>query len=237
MTNLIAMRWTEAQRQCESWETLLKEETDPFVQFSPRLNPAYLDVRKKIIELFDKYDGLYSSESKRYGYEFDSRFGLELYDYFTNTLGMTEAEAANDEYWIYIQVAVVPDIMYSRWPLDEGKFRHSRFWKNTQRLYFKVLWWYIHMVWNGSIESTIKYLAPLDISQVIDRSGKDGTRLEVYREILHVYASVPENRRKDLIGHVLMLNATYCSVIEPELLGCSLNEYVRGLYRELGIDV
>ena len=231
MNNFITMRWTAAKSICESWEVKLKNGEDPLKQTTFRLNPFYQDVRRKIVDIYHKYEGL------DYGYDFDSKFGLELYDYFTNDLGMTESEAANDENWIYIQIAVVPDIMLSRWPMKDNQFKHSRFWKKTQRLYFKVLWWYIHMVWNGSVESTEKYLVPIDISQVIDRSGKYGTRLDVYREILHVFASVPESNRKELIGHVLMLNATYCSVLEPELMDCSLNEYVVGLYRELGIDV
>lgn len=225
------LRKMDARKIAESWENDFRTGKDPLVKFKPDLNDAYSKIRSDIMEMFDE-----TLEKYKFGYEFDAELGLRLFTYFTDN-GMTEADAANDDIWRFIQMKVVPDIICRRWPFKDNKFNDKRFWSAPGRLYLKVIWWYLNIIWAGSEDETREYMSSLDISQITDRSGKRGTRIAVYKEILHVFSSIDPSKRTGLIDRVLMLNDSYCSVMEPELMDCTLHEYAVGLYRELGIDV
>jgi len=234
------LRKMDSQIIAETWEKEIRAGQEPLKKFKPsKLNDQYLKIRLDIIDLFDNTSiRIFGerSEKNTYGYNFDAEFGLAIYSYLSK-LGMTEADAANDDIWRFIQMKVIPDVIYDRWPYKNGKFNNKRFWSDKSRLYLKVIWWYIDLIWAGTEEETKRYMTSLDISQIIDRAGKSGTRIAVYREILHVFSRVDSSERTNLIDRVLMLNSSYCSSIEPELMNCSLEEYVVSLYRELGINV
>ena len=94
------------------------------------------------------------------------------------------------------------------------------------------------MIWEKDRDTTYGYKALVDITQIMDRSGTKGTRLPVYKAILHAYSTLDQSQRTDrLISRVLILDATYCATQEPELMDESLEDYAFGLYRELGLDV
>lgn len=197
------------------------------------LKPPYSAIREKLVDLFGMDEG-----RTRYTYSFDFEFGLGMYKYLRFEQNMSETDASNDDIWRYIQIKVVPDLIMKRWPMTNGTINAKRLYQNPSRIYLKVLWWYIHMLWEKDEKTTRSYKAQVDISQIIDRSGgAEGTPIELYWEILHVYAKVDPSKRTNLIEKILMLDVSYRTVIEPELTGKGIHDYVIGLYKEQGIDV
>lgn len=230
----IELKKIEATKIAETFQEDYNNGNDPLAGRNySSLNSSYLEIRKKLIELFGD-----DSKRTRYTYSFDFEFGLGMYVYLRTKLGMTEADASNDDIWRYIQMKVVPDIIIKRWPFKNGMINAKRLYKNPSRMYLKVLWWYIHILWDNDGLSTRTHKAQVDISQIIDRSGgSEGNSIELYKEILHVYGRVDQSKRTNLIERVLMLDASYRTVIEPELTSGGLHKYVVDLYKELGIDV
>lgn len=233
------MQWTElkkidAAKIVNQMEEEYKKGNDPLDGHSySNLPPGYLLIREKLDSLFNKND-----DRTRYGYSFDFDFGLKAYVYFRFEMGMTEADASNDDVWRFIQLRVVPDLMMKRWPIKNGQINAKRLYSEPSRLYLKVLWWYIHILWDTDEKTTRSFKAQVDISQIIDRSGgSEGTPIELYKEILHVYSSIDSSKRANLIERVLMLDVSYRTTIEPQLIGNGLHDYVVKLYGDLGVYV
>ena len=225
----------ECELISDGWSRTIESGGLPFEGFNLRRikKTMYSPIRA---ELCSAYESIPSGLSS---YQFDVEFGLKVYTCLIKH-GMTAADASNDGVWRYLQMKVLPDLIYRIWVHKTGDIHinESRMWKKSPRLYLKVLWWFIHIVWDTDEVRTRSHLNnSCDISQITDRTTM-GYRINVYKAILHVYGDLEEKQiSKRLLSRVLMLNSSYCSFLEPELLGIDLNEYVRSLYRELGVDV
>ena len=225
--------------ECEvisnSWSRTIESGGSPFEGFSlKRIRKAmYSPIRT---ELMSAYESIPSGLSS---YQFDIEFGLKIYTCLVKH-GMTVADASNDGVWRFLQIKVLPDLIYKIWVHKTGDMHinESRMWKKSPRLYMKVLWWFIHIVWDTNEERTRSHLNnSCDISQITDRTTM-GYRISVYKAIMHVYGGLEEKQiSKRLLSRVLVLNSSYCSILEPELLDIDLREYAKSLYRELGVDV
>ena len=112
----------------------------------------YLDLRNKINQKYKETLlelGLDQESISSKKYEFDCLFGLKLYKLLTSDeYYMGEREASNDNIWRYIQLYIVPNIIIDRW----GYEKEARMYNQSNRLYLKCLWWYIHLSYAG--EST-----------------------------------------------------------------------------------
>jgi len=231
------------KRDAEKLSSLWKMQRDAvdnnFSEFElgKKLPPEYREMRNRLRSMFD--DTLEAHQGKT-GYSFDIDFGMKIYLYYTTELRMTPAEAAQDPYWIFIQMSVVPDIIYRRWPPNPGEplIKDKRFWKSSWRLYLKVLWWYIYLSWSESEENTLRILSHNeDSSQLTDRPG-DGFRVDVTREIMSALSRVEGGYHDSkLLSRVLMLHGSYCATMEPELMDCSLREYAEKLFEDLGVPL
>lgn len=161
-------------------------------------------------------------------------FALKLYDVTVNEFDMTPAIASDDDVWRYIQIRLVPHLVYKRWNEASGKrINDVRFWKDTRRMWLKSLWWYIHLsLQNGDLEKTRCILANNnadDISQLLDRPGS-GYRVESCRAIMRRYGRCPDHG-KHLLRNVLKLNVVRCVTLEPLLVETGIDEYVDELFR------
>ena len=168
-------------------------------------------------------------------YKTDYIFGLKLYNLFSGTYGMGVRSAADSAIWRYLSLKVVPDIVEQRYGLDHP----DRFWKKPKRIWLRVLWWYIFLSWQGTPEQTAKILqnnSTDEILQLVDRCGRGGYRIELYREIMKKYASldVQDRRKSQLFRKTMVLNTARVQVIEPELSENGFTGYVDSLYSYFG---
>ena len=100
--------------------------------------------------------------------------------------GFTLRDAADDGVWRYLSMCVVPDLVARRW----GKGAEIRYYKQSGRIWLKTIWWYIHLSWQGNVRDTMNVIAANTTDQVlqlVDRSGKKGYFVDVYRKIMYYY--------------------------------------------------
>ena len=150
---------------------------------------SYNELRKKVIDIYCKY-------KEKGGYEVDVRIGLCLYEELSKKNGFTNVLANDDDIWRYLSCIVFPDITNLRYPpsktdINEGhRLNTKRFYLHTRRIWLKTLWWYIHLSWQGTENSTYKVLKDYGtdtISDFIERPGK-GYRLALYRSLMKEYS-------------------------------------------------
>ena len=220
----------EARRRADEWDKMTFEDflntMDNWVPTS-KMSIEHDNLIKKLNRL-DSETGM-SSDYSNECYSTDLSFALELYRILTEEYGMTAVEASDDGIWRFIQMDLVPSMIYNRWPGNgDRRINDDRQWKNTRRIWLKTLWFYIHLSWQGSLDETRKVLSnntSNDISQLVERSGS-GYRLDLYREIMRQYACSDYHGE---LGRVLKLNVAWCGTVEPLLSG-NLERYVSSLF-------
>ena len=182
-------------------------------------------------------------------YYVDAHFGLELYKYFNEMPDFTMRVASNDDFWRYMSLIVIPDIVAQRW----GKDNETHFWSRNSRIWLKSIWWFVHMSWQGDYSSTLElmecdHFSTDTILNIEERSGRHGIYIETCRAILRCYANVkPEDIKKYSRGHmnnsddlfrvVMKLNTARLMVMEPLLFSGGENEYARSLFMEAGVKL
>lgn len=196
----------------------------------------YLTVRDTMTKCHDmiKHElGIDKVRGKEYQY--DLRFALKLYSCLKNQLKFNESYASNDSFWVFLGVNILPDIVFWRW----GPGKHERFYKNSRRIWLKVLWWYIHLSWQGSEEMTriiLEGKTTDEIVQLVERSGQQGYRVSLCRAIMRFYGSQGsefKGRSSELFRRVMKLNTARLAVIEPALYEGQEEGYVKDLFHEL----
>lgn len=224
------MKWkvlskNEASEIMNSWQTPTS---------SNDLDSIYLELRNKLLDRFNSIlqdNELTKDQIKGNEYLIDLLFGVELYTILNNDYSFTVRDATTDGVWRYISTAVIPDIVSYRWGINE-----NRFWKESRRIWLKVLWWYIHLSWQGNKSDTIDILRENttdEIVQLVERAGANGYRISLYRTIMKEYAeidSIKKNRSGNLFRRVMKLNTARTKVIEPELVSGGTKEYVKELF-------
>ncbi len=170
-------------------------------------------------------------QSKNYAYQIDYKFGIKIFVLFSEKYQMSLRDAATDGVWRFLSVVVVPDIVALRY----GKDHPDRFWKKPKRLWLRVIWWYIFLSWQGNRESTSKILennSTDEILQLVDRCGRGGYRISLYREFMKKYSmlDVSERRQKRIFRRMMVLNTAKVQVVEPALVDGGERRYVDDLY-------
>lgn len=193
----------------------------------------YMDLRNSLISARDKvFDENSFDTSEKLGYDFDLTFGLEIYDILISQYGFKIRNAANDELWRFLQLEVIPDIVFSRWELNP-----ERFYKTNRRIWLKTLWWYIHLSWNIDKENTYELLknnTTDTIMQLVERPGL-GYNIELYREIMKRYGQLDDatNESRMLFRRVLIMNTARYTVISPELFEGGIQAYVNRIFKDV----
>lgn len=185
-------------------------------------------------------------EIKRKDYYLDYRFGLLLYEYLNKQQGFSLRVAANDGFWRFLSVQVVPDVVTQRWGPDND----SHFWSQPTRNWFRSLWWFVYLSWQGDIYSTNKLLScPHFTTDTIlnfeERTGRKGTHVEAYRKIIKCYASVSSDELKksrgknsdDLFRVVMKLNTARMLVMDPALYLGGEEAYAKSLFLDAGVNL
>lgn len=190
---------------------------------------SYNELRKKVIDIYCKY-------KEKSGYEVDVRIGLCLYGELSKKNGFTNVLANDDDIWRYLSCIVFPDITNLRYPpsktdRNEGhRLNTKRFYLHTRRIWLKTLWWYIHLSWQGTENSTYKVLKDYGtdtISDFIERPGK-GYRLALYRSLMKEYSKV-DTKSANLFNRIQKQNLVNCRNVEPALTEGAELGYVKRL--------
>lgn len=209
-------------------------------EFFHNLHDDYRDIRYNLRELYSK-SIVYKNENtyNKDEYKTDLNYALNIYDYFNGLEWYNDSVASNYDFWTYICVKVVPDIIEDR----HGSER-SYYYEKKVRMYIPTLWWYIHMAYQGNREDTIKCLESLNtdyILQLVERPGRDGMYLNVSRLIMKYIGSLPKKElekkidNKNLLRRVLIQNTSKInnynlSFDEKEVL------YVINLFESCGVS-
>lgn len=234
------MEWKELSREASS---------DLFDEYchteQPTCPETYAKLRDEILKLFvctlseigiDPED--INNKGNNYAYQVDCKFGLKLYQLLNDNYNMTIRTASSEDVWRFLSVCVVPDLVQMRYGLDHP----DRFWKKPKRIWLRVLWWYIHLSWQGDEESTfmvIKDNSTDEILQLVDRCGRDGFRIDLYREIMKQYAymDISERRKERVFRRMMVLNTAKVQTIEPALVDGGEVQYVDDLCRYFGYEL
>ena len=119
------------------------------------------------------------------------------------------------------------------------------YFEQTNRMYIPVMWWYIHMSFQGDMKITLSVLNDLStdyIMQLVDRKGRYGFYLEVSREIMRCISLVPKKIRdhkennKVLFRRVMIQNTAICSNYNLTVEE-STKEYVYKLFNACKVEV
>ena len=210
----------------------------------PEIDAEFALIRSDMLQKYNSIKKGIVGETKK-EYLIDVLFGLYLYDYLNQKPWFNLRTAANDGFWRYIAVSVIPDIVADRWGTNNDNY----FWKQSNRLWPKTAWWYIHLSWHESLEQTKDILISANLNSdiiqgIVERTGKKGTFIEVYREIVFQYSrldtSIIVKFKKQLsLGSdslfraVMKLNTAKGLVTDPCLYEGGIEGYVKSLFIDL----
>ena len=202
----------------------------------------YLDIRKELKNRFDKSTRSIKN-SKRKDYMMDLLFGVKLYDYFTpgNDIGFTLDMAEDQNFWSYLSLMVIPDVVCERWGGNQKK--KDRFYSKKTRIWLSQIWWYIHFSFQNNLYETEEMLKrdafnTDTILQLVDRTGAKGTIVELNRQIMHEYAkrSATESYKgidwPQVFRRVMKLNTAKIVLFEPSYYCNGIKGYVDSLFSE-----
>ncbi|QYG32276.1 hypothetical protein K0O13_05355 [Mammaliicoccus sciuri] len=196
------------------------------------INPGkdFIELREKLIqgrdEIYEKYD---FDNSNKLEYKLDLLYGLQLYKILNEKNGFINRVASNDDVWRYLSIRVIPDIVHSRWGLNE-----ERYYRTPRRIWLKTIWWYIHLSWTGDEEKTYEILknnTTDTIAQLVERPSI-GYHIEMYREIMLQYNNISDSSR-EIFRSILKLNTARILTTSPELVDGGIKKYVQDLFKSV----
>lgn len=239
--NIKTLNRGEAQKAMEDWVQNCPVQ--------PTLDAEYEQIRKDLQIINEEIRKTASGfDEKKAKYYVDYMFGLRMYEYLDKIPGFSMRVASNDDFWRYMSLKVIPYVVYQRW----GKDSDSHYWSRPTRIWLRSIWWYVHLAWQGNYDKTKSLLASKHfttdtILNFEERSGRHGTHIEAYRNILRLYGSVSDNDLKkyskerkgnsdDMFRVVMKLNTARLMVIEPSLCPGGEYEYAKSLFKDAGVD-
>ena len=228
-------------------EKAMKEWLDNYPQL-PFLEGDYIVLRNDLINYFQSV--LKKAEEKGLkprDYYTDAQFGILLYMYLQRKSWFSLRLAADDGFWRYLSLKVIPDVIAVRW----GKDNESHYWSTPGRIWLKQIWWYVYLSWRTDEITTRKIIESPNcntdtILNFAERTGKKGTCVDAYKWIIYFYSLIPEHvvseyKKKDqkheLFRVVMKLNTARMMVTEPPLCVGGCEGYARKLFIDAGIDI
>ena len=228
-------------------ETAMLEWNESYPQL-PQLDGDYAVIRNDLTTLFQNV--LSSAEAKGYkprDYYTDAQFGLLLYMYLSKKSWFSLRLAADDGFWRYLSLKVIPDVVAVRW----GKENDSHYWSTPGRIWLKQIWWYVYLAWSKDESTTRRILESPNCStdtilNFVERTGKKGTCVDAYRWIIYFYSAIPQHmvseykkkgKNHDLFRVVMKLNTARMMVAEPALCIGGCKGYAKKLFVDAGLEM
>lgn len=210
----------------------------------PDLGQNYKALRTELEELHRK--AVEKAGKKGNGYELDVSMGLGLYNLLSHFPDFTMREASDDGFWRYLSLKVAPHLVKERWGLEN----EDHYWKKSIRIWFRSLWWYVHLSWQGSIEKTEDLLCcgNFDTDTILnlsERTGKEGTFIAARRELMRQFGQLSpdtingyaKKHSEPLFRVIMKLHTAKIMVMEPDLCEGGVEGYVTSLFEDAGISV
>lgn len=219
---------TASQLAMDSWRLLSPRDE------MPNVDRDYKEVRDDLERLFFKI-----KETTEKDYFIDVRFGIALKEYFENKSWFSLRTASEVGFWRYLSLMVIPNVVKERW-----EFQEDHYWKKPKRIWLRTIWLYAYVSWNRDAETTREMLEqPMfttdTILNLIERSGRKGMNIDLYRCIMKKYSESNELRlcyargknREPLFRAIMRLNTARTMVYEPALFEGGVEGYVKDLFK------
>lgn len=161
-------------------------------------------------------------------YKFDLFYGLEIYELLQTKYEFTERLASQADFWRYISVCIIPEIVCQRHGLKEDVY-----FKKAIRIWLRQIWWYIHLSWQGSRDATYAILEDNTtdtILQLVDRSGRRGFKINLTRHLMHELGTRSLPQKERVFRQIMKLNTAQLLLIEPELVIGGIPQYTDDLF-------
>ncbi len=200
----------------------------------PSLGKDYLEIRDDLLAMFEHSRKEAGSVQ---GYLMDVCFGSEVFRYFKNKQWFTDRLASDDGFWRYLSLRVVPDLVGERW----GNTNADHYYTKPSRIWLKTMWWYYYLSFNKDVEATKEMLKSKAFStdtilNLVERTGRCGTNISVYRGIMLKYAHLDEGLSDKDFRSIMKLNTAKAVVIEPVFSTGGISGYVNSLFNELSLN-
>ena len=198
---------------------------------------VYRSLRRAITQKSRELKELYLDQNRKY--QFDVELGLFLFELFWKQDGFYFGLGSDPDFWRYLTVCTAPEPVFWRW-----KTTRERYLTKT-RNYYRTLWWYVYLSWQGSVEATRQVLLSPNFStdtilNLVDRSGKKGFCLDVTRSLMNLFSILPSEMmtlpERDFFRTVMVLNTARMVVIDPTLTEDGAGGYVLSLLEDSGIS-
>lgn len=232
------MKWLELNKEKsqKTYEELIENNKNNIDNLqNTEFDSSYEELKKDLYQIFyevvDEMQITLDIVNKK-AYEFDYRFALRIYHLLNNKYHFNKNLANNDGIWRYMQIKVCPYLVYLRWG-----YNPDRNYKRTSRIWLKNLWWYVFLAWKNDEQQTIEILknnTSDTIVQLVERTGKYGYRVELYKEIL--YQKYIRNINADIFRKIMILNTMRVKVIDPYLVNGGIEKYVDNLLNDAIIE-
>ena len=199
----------------------------------PTLGKDYAEIRNDLVTMFSQSQD--EAEIVQ-GYEMDVCFGAALFGYMKQKPWFTDRLASDDGFWRYLSLRVVPDLVGERW----GNTNADHYYTKPSRIWLKTMWWYFYLSFNKDVETTKEMLLSEAFStdtilNLVERTGRSGTNISVYRNIMSKYASIEDVSDK-VFRSIMKLNTAKAVVIEPVFSTGGVSGYVESLFNELSLN-
>ena len=181
-------------------------------------------LREQLLEIDSQNQGKSS-------YDYDVSFAIDMYSLFKDEYSINNLTAVSEDFWRWLQLEIIPDIVFNR----HGK-KEKQFYSERRRIWLRQMWWYIHLSWQGDSETTsivLKNNTTDTVMSLVDRIGV-GYDVNVYREIMKQYA--PFGPERDIFRRVMVLHVAQGELIAPELVEGGVQGYVSRLFGEINAE-
>lgn len=192
-------------------------------------SPTMDEIRRQFLAIVPLYDATARSNASGPG-AYDMKVGLALYRVLSEA-GMDIRTAADDGWWRFLSLRVLPDLVRSRWDSAPP----VRYWKGRSRIWLRAMWWTVHLTWQGSEESTRKVLESVTtdtVVQLVERPGKGGFRIDLTRLIFKMRRL--RKPSQDQFRAIMKLNTAQIVLKEPLFCEGGLFGYVDALFADVG---
>ena len=192
-------------------------------------SPTMDEIRRQFLAIVPLYDATARSNASGPG-AYDMKVGLALYRVLSEA-GMDIRTAADDGWWRFLSLRVLPDLVRSRWDSAPP----VRYWKGRSRIWLRAMWWTVHLTWQGSEESTRKVLESVTtdtVVQLVERPGKGGFRIDLTRLIFKMRRL--RKPSQDQFRAIMKLNSAQIVLKEPLFCEGGLFGYVDALFADVG---
>jgi len=234
---IVSLSLVDSRSLLSSWDT----KTMPQLEYS-----EYINIRESLQML---YNNVKNSLPANYDkYRLDVEFGVKLKSYFDTQSWFNLRVASDIGFWRYLSVVVVPNIVLERYPIESV----DHYYDNPNRIWLHSIWRYAFLAWYSDEITTKTLLLKSQFStdtimNIVERSGRKGTLISLYRELIKRYALMtpvqiasfkkPKTSRDSLFRSLMRLNTARIMVLEPSLCKDGISGYIDSLFADLGIIV